>query len=221
MPRQSRKTNNYHYVEDLGVYLPRVTSILNIIAKPPLVNWAAKTAAELAAVYPDATPEEIVSKVFGVRDSAGSIGTRTHDIIDSNPPNSLDAETVAPDLKGRIEAYLSFLKTIGFKEIVFSERLIWSTKYGFAGHADQGLLTESGQKILVDYKTGSGLYDEVGLQLVAYETALLEMGIMDRVDQKLAVQLNDNGTNRVQSYTDSLESFMHAFGLWKWKNKIK
>lgn len=230
---------NYHYVQEIGVYLPRVTSILNIIAKPQLVNWAAKTAAELALLHeefeieeqdgkliiiktnPKPSPEEIVARVFGIRNKAGDIGTRTHDIIDANHPSKLDPNKIETALQGRIFAYLAFLKTVGFKELIFSERLIWSKQHGYAGHADQGFITASDQVILVDYKTGSGLYDEVGLQLIAYEKALVELEVVSHIDQRIAVQLNEDGTMRMQDYNDPFEDFLHAFGLWRWKNKIK
>ena len=220
MPRnKSFRKNNYHYVEKLNLYLPRVTSILNIIAKPQLVNWAAKTAAKLAAVYPQEEPEEIVARVFDVRDTAADIGTQIHNIIKIKPPEELKIEDCEERFRNRIFAYLTFLKLIGFKALIFSEMLVFSKQFGYAGHADQGFVTEAGLKILVDYKTGN-LYDEVGLQLVAYEHALLEMGIVDKFDQKMAVQLNDDGTFRMQDYNDKFESFLHALGLWKWKNKI-
>jgi hypothetical protein len=221
MARKTYRKNDYHYIENLGIYLPRVTSILNVIAKPQLVNWAAKTAAELAAVYPQAAPEEIVSKVFGVRDAAGNIGSRVHNHIKANPTDKLSIEIAEPDCQLRLQAYLNFLKMVGFKKLILSEQLVWSVTYGYSGIMDHVFETLSGEILLVDYKTGSGLYDEVGLQLASYEHALLELKLVDRIDRKLAVQLKENGTPRVQEYSNSFDDFLHALALWKWKHKIK
>jgi hypothetical protein len=66
-----------------GRCYPSVTAILGVIAKPGLVRWAARQAAEAAMCRPGefGDVESVVEAVFRRSSRAGAVGTAVHDIL--------------------------------------------------------------------------------------------------------------------------------------------
>ena len=100
-----------------------------------------------------------------VRDTAGDIGTEVH-------------EAIAADLRGETWELTSKPAAIAMQsyrlwqedatvEPLWTEQTVWSLEYGFAGSAD--LVGLDGSKLIVmDWKTGAGVYNEAGLQMSAW-----------------------------------------------------
>lgn len=160
-----------------GVKVPGVTTILNQgLPKPALVNWAARTAAELAVDQWDALaqlpPSERLKRISKAHDAARTTaavrGTRVHALAE---PLSRGEEVAVPEaLAGRVESCVKFLDDFGV-EILMTEAPVLSRKWGYGGTFDLGtrLHALGGTVWLLDYKTsGSGVYGDTAYQLAAY-----------------------------------------------------
>lgn len=159
------------------------TTILKSIAKPALVPWCAKMSSEYVArsLYPGIHLDEVsIQKlVLGTKNAhkvrledAGNLGTMGHAWAESflkneNPPMPLN-----PELRGIATAVMDFAKKHEFR-VISTERKLYSRDLQVAGTAD--IICEfEGNLAVADFKTGSGVYSEVFLQLGAYSIAYAE-----------------------------------------------
>lgn len=166
-----------------GEKVPSVTTILQQVAKPALVPWAAKLVVEhikghsrpLPSGAYHVTPEDLAAAKAApraVRDQAGSDGTAVHNYAEA----VLNGERT-PTLKN--EAQLAgaaafedwfesvTVEAIALERIVFSRRLWYAGKFDFFGKIN-------GRYCILDFKTSSGVWPEYWLQIAAYEHALRE-----------------------------------------------
>jgi hypothetical protein len=157
--------------------LDGVTTIISKgLPKPALVNWASKTAAELAVNEWDALAElpvaERLKRIAGApnaaRDAAAVRGTQIHALAD-RLANGEEVK-VPSELAGHVDACVKFLDEWNV-ETVYTERPVYHQNYLYAGTFD--LLALVGDKVwLLDFKTSkSGAYGDTAFQLAAYRNA--------------------------------------------------
>jgi len=155
------KVHTRYKLED-GTPIAGTTTIIGILAKPALINWAWKLGIE-GIDYKK------------VRDTAGSIGTIAHyliqchlkeekaDLADYTQEN-IDKAKVA------FNAFLDFEEQHKLENILVEAQLI-DTKLLYGGTIDfYGKV--DGKLTLLDFKTGSGLWPEMRLQVAAYRNLL-------------------------------------------------
>ncbi len=171
-----------------------VTNILSSsIAKPALVPWSAKLTAErfadllteneigdfggLLAIERERIPafvKEAKAAHRATLTTAGDIGSRVHDYVESLD-KGLPLPPVDFDMEPSITAFHQW-RDQHHLEIIEAERQVYSIQYGYAGTLDAVARdTETGNLIILDYKTGSGVYKEAALQVAAYAQAFAEM----------------------------------------------
>ncbi len=154
--------------------LIRVTSVLDVISKPQLIPWAARSAAEIALAEPSLSVERVVSLVFQKKESAAELGTSIHEAVKQiNSGKQCDLDKFPSKQQGYICAFLNFCSTVNPKTLL-SEQECYSLKYGYAGTTDWIAEFPSKEIWLLDFKTG-GIYLEAGLQMAAYKNAINEM----------------------------------------------
>lgn len=104
---------------------------------------------------------------------AGLVGTKIHDWIESYIKKE---NPVMPEEKNVIIGVNGFLDWIKKSKVKFieSETIIYSKQYDFSGKID-AIAIISNKRYLIDYKTGTGLYNDVLLQTAAYTKAYEEM----------------------------------------------
>ena len=150
-----------------------------------------------------------------VRDYAGDIGTEVH-------------EAIASELKGESWELVSESAAIAMQSYrlwqedstihpIWTEQTVWSLEYGYAGSAD--LVGMDGSKLVVlDWKTGAGVYNEAGLQMAAYSHAIEEMTLC-KVDECVVVHLNKSTPawteHKVKDWKRSFNGFLSALNTWK------
>ena len=180
-----------------------VTSVLKWLNKPALMPWAANMAAafvkdnfiegmsgdEMAALC-----EEARGAHRRMAKSAADIGTEVHsfceahlkaDMIGGVPPAMLEDETA----RKSCVAFLNWAREHDIRPIEL-EHILFSSKHYFAGTCDfYGHI--DGELCVLDFKTSSGIYVEMIIQLAAYNLALTEMygerveaGWIIRLDKK-------------------------------------
>lgn len=216
---------------------PSVTSILSIISKPALYGWYAKTTAEgytalLLAnkidrnvdgglLYPrshlaieiDKLAEiEMLAKGAGrsALKDAGDIGSRVHHWIEcENTDRPLP--DVTEDMEPSLDAYRAWKAQAGIT-IMSAEQVVYSHTYGFAGTLDALGVRSDGTRVLLDYKTSNGIYDETALQLAAYAMAEHEMSGGDLVDEAWVLRLPKDGQGfEARKISNPVNVFLDAF----------
>lgn len=240
-----------------GALLPSVTNILNCIGKPALIGWAAKTEREhcLQAacdlygdiragikpmdvlVYRSTLEARIGKQKAHQRElaKAGEIGTQVHALIEWNIRRDLGLPVKAqPVVSDRAQwAFMAFedwRKAHEFQPVV-AEQVVWSREHGYAGTMDVlGAVTLPGVgrvQAVVDWKTGSRIYDEAMLQNAAYVTALLEMGHAEPPVHGVIVRFPKVETDpdfevkhvHADEHPELLRVFLAARDLWRWGNR--
>lgn len=190
------------YTTPEGKIYPSVTTILNVIAKPALVNWAAKTERELtieaaANLYEDlpvnggkmSRPAYIntltnrIGKTKAYQKEVSrsqEIGSQVHALVEWNLRKEL-GQVVGPEpvlshdgATWSFMVYEEWRKTHHFAP-THIEQVVWSDTYGYAGTMDW-VAGVDGITSVGEWKTAKACYPEHLLQVVAYIMALIEMG---------------------------------------------
>jgi len=153
--------------------VPSVTTVMGMKAKPLLVPWAAKMAAEFAVEnweeLTSISREERIARIKSAHTR------RSKDAADLGDSIHIYAEAF---MKGEelpaypAEAFDSIANLIDWiettkVELIAAEVSVWSN---YAGTFDL-LARIDGEVWLLDWKTGKGVYDEVGMQLAALHFA--------------------------------------------------
>lgn len=225
---------------------PSVTTVLQCINKPALLNWAAKVEREavLAAVgelyadmpadkpYPRSEFLALVSdRLKGTRAhekekiKAGDIGSAVHARIEWE----FKREGPEPVLSDQgLWAYMAWedWRKSAELEIERTEETVWSDTYCFAGTMDWlGTITHEGQRIRVlgDYKTGRALYPEASLQIAAYIEAIQERGnerdlsgCLVRLPKQFGDPAFEVRVIPVSQLDDLFSAFLSVLKLWRW-----
>ena len=147
-----------------GTRVPSVTTVLGILAKPALLDWAWKMGQQ-GLDYK------------AVRDSAGDIGTLAHYLIMCHLKGEKpDTSEYSPQALNQAETcllkYWDWEKGHQISPLLIEVPLV-SEYYGFGGTIDfygqvDGVFT------LLDFKTGKAIYSEQFIQLAAYRELLAE-----------------------------------------------
>lgn len=177
---------------------------------------------------------------------AGDIGTEAHTWMKAwvrgwNP--------VMP-----VNAAVQHIITMFFKwkndlkvEFVATEILMYSKRYGFCGQADV-IVRINGSLYLLDYKTGSGIYNDAMLQTAAYMMMYNEMGFdkkygplagrivtrfEKRTEEEFRKEMTEKGRpnaiyrpittlffdNDPGQLEDDFQGFLAAKKLWEWNKR--
>ncbi len=161
------KTNVHTiYKSSDGVRLPSVTTVLSILNKPALLDWAWKLGLE--------------GKDYkAVRDQAADIGTLAHGMIMAHLTKSeFDKSEYSPqDIDKAENCLLKYWDWEGSHkvEVIYCEKPLVSTQYRFGGTIDCFAMVD-GKPTLIDHKTGKAIYGEYFYQLAAYKQLLWENG---------------------------------------------
>lgn len=247
MPKQNNtRSGRFYQVEEVGD-LPSVTTILSVISKPALINWAAKVEREMVLavssdLYIDAPTDTKMSRQAWLATMqtrlgkakaatkelarAAEIGTQAHALIEWTLLKELvSAPGPEPKISAKagyaFAAWQKWRDSVKLKPILV-EQVVWSKTYGYAGTMD--LLAEvDGKLTVVDWKTGKAIYPEAFLQNAAYRHAIREMGHANPV-QGMVVRLPklegdpDFEVADAGNEITNLCTFMAAKELWAWQH---
>lgn len=176
-PRLARRNHgkSHSYTLD-GFKVPGVTTICGILDKPALVGWAAaETAAyadehwaELSAMRSADRIEAMKKSRFATNRKAVVKGNRVHSLGERvSRGEQIPTKDLTPELRPWVETYARFLDDWDM-EVLHTETPVCNTHYLYAGTLDAIVYSPRLGTILLDLKTGKGVYEEVGLQLAAY-----------------------------------------------------
>ena len=197
-----------------GDRVPSVTTVIGILNKPALLQWAWEMGTQ-----------ELDYKA--VRDRAGDIGTLAHyfilcDLKGERPDSSEYSQQDIEKAKICLIHYWDWVREHRVEPIMLETPLI-SEQYRFGGTIDF-LGKVDGQLTLVDFKTGKGIYDEFLIQLSAYEQLLAEAKQFPEVTRLLRIGRNkdDHFEERITGKLDKQwQIFLHCLGIYNLQKEVR
>lgn len=144
------------YIID-GIWLPRVTSIVSIKAKPALLRYYGGMRSFKAA--------------DDVKEASAREGTLVHEAVAAIAAGN-HAVAVHPSVQPAVDAFVGFLRNHHVEPLLIEERVV-SHEHGYAGTVDM-LARINGVVGVLDIKTGRRIYRDYGLQTAAYVRAVAE-----------------------------------------------
>jgi hypothetical protein len=154
------------YKNKAGNKVPGVTTCLGLLSKPALIPWAYKRGKDGLELYES-------------RDKAADVGTIIHArIMYYYKGLEVDNSNISPEVwemtQNSMKSFYEWARPRKVKPILVEEPLI-SEKYQYGGTFDiYGKMDK--ELTLLDFKSGSGLYDEHFIQLAGYLQLLRENG---------------------------------------------
>lgn len=194
------RTEDHRYYFNGKGPVPSVTSILKVLDKPAIVQWAKRTVAEIAVDKweelgamingsgkgtsligepnsrdrKDQAVKWLASLPDYQRDEAGRLGTGIHllaDMAARASESDSDGFQVSEQEKPYLEAFRTFLGHLRASGgEIVSSEKMVWSSVGYAGTYDL-LVRWQDQLWMVDIKTSKGYYPEYALQMVAYAYA--------------------------------------------------
>lgn len=176
-----------------GKSFPSVTAIVQAgEPKPALISWGMKATAEAAVEQyelvgkiidqdgPAAAIAHLKGAPYRQRNAAGDLGSRLHEICEYE---ILRGESFphpgSPEAQAMVEHFRDFVRAMNPNWFAV-EAVVYNTNHQYAGTLDaiaslnppEGDLHElAGVPVIVDFKSGKGIYGSYALQLSAYANA--------------------------------------------------
>lgn len=166
------------------------------------------------------------------RNKAADIGSEIHAMVEWTLRRELKQE-VGPGPKLSDKALWGFMAWEDWRKQanlvpLAIEQTVWSTKYGYAGtmdlYCELDLPTGKRGRVVSDWKSGKGIYNEASLQNAAYVQALIEMGHAEHPIHGLIVRVPKVETDPkfetkfipAGDQAALLRVFLNVLELWKW-----
>lgn len=210
-----------------------VTTALGIIAKPYLVYWAANMAGDYvkANLVPGQQLDEIeiqtlvdgAKKAHNSRkEGAGAAGTYIHNWIEAFVRGEKPAFPYNARLKEVCQDFISFWKEHK-PVVVAAEQMLCSPKYNLAGTPDM-ICRVNGKLTIMDWKTGSGIYPEMFMQMAAYAIMYEEEHPEQKVEQLWVVNASISNMFQDECRTEVAQfkrGYVSALQLYKENQKVE
>lgn len=206
-----------------GQAVPSVTTIINRLSKPLLIQWAADMAVDhiekslVAHLNFKVVPEGVLKNARKAhiihKEAAGDVGKRVHKYAQmilqrQSPPEPLDG----PAQKA-IEAFWQWVEQHRI-QVLDVERRILSAEHMYAGTCDFfGHIND--RLAVLDFKTGNGVYDEAWWQTAGYSEALLEELPDSDIPVRWIVHLNKTTGEMTPHCRDSIEDWGLDRAVWR------
>lgn len=178
-----------HYLINGKKYY-RVTRIKSVINNQGLNNWIASIGQK---------------KAFEIMKKSAAFGSKNHKLFALIlTKKEVNAENYDEDTKCNLNLLKEFITEHKIRPILV-EQTLWS-EYGYAGTTDfVGYVDD--ELMLLDWKTGNGIYPDYWLQLSAYVWALNELtGI--KIDKVGIVRFKNNKTEyKTKKYGEVMKDF--------------
>lgn len=197
-----------------GERVPSVTTVLGILNKPALLEWAWKLGTE-----------GIDYKA--IRDTAADIGSLAHYLIlchlkGIEPDTSEYSQQVIDKAETCLIKFWDWEKGHTLKPTLIETPLV-SELYRFGGTPDWfGLI--DGVDEMVDFKTGKGLYVEFFYQLAAYNQLLQEAGYVSKRARILRIGRDENEgfeERMVTGLAKQWDVFLNCLNIYNLQREIK
>jgi hypothetical protein len=186
-----------HVYQFNGTPVAGTTSILKVINKPALIQWAASMAANhVRATYVEGMSKndmellcrEAATAHNKFRDKAAGIGTEVHAVVEASLKGKPLPRISTEEALSACNAFMDWRQKADIRPIA-NEQILFSKQWWYAGTADI-IAHIDGQVTIADIKTSSGIYPEMFMQIAAYTNALEEMRPEIQIQQWMIVRLD-------------------------------
>lgn len=178
----------HRYSVDGRVIEGSISDTLKVINKPALGPWMVKKAIDFleTKLIPGETLDEIQvnellkeskAAAYKYTSQAADLGTMGHAWIEKYLRGEEPPLPINPELRNVALTFLQFVEANNVQP-VFAERRIFSQEYDIAGTFDC-LCYFNGKLTIMDWKTGSDIYDEYFLQMGGYSMCYHEEAAID------------------------------------------
>jgi genome maintenance exonuclease 1 len=154
-----------------GKLYPSVTTILSVVGKPALVQWAKRVAIESVRAALDGVRELTRDQLDEVLDQALEEPERQRDAA-ATRGSSLHEEILRQVKETGYDEFGVLLR-LGVSPLA-AEYVLYSDRHCYAGTTDLVATTDGNGLVVIDWKSG-GVWPEHALQIGAYRLALEEM----------------------------------------------
>lgn len=216
-----------------GQYASGVTTALNIIDKSFLKFWAVNKTIEYvkSTIVPGVAMDEIEiqSMLAGAKkahsDFAGSaadMGTYIHNWIEQFVNGEDPARPTNDRLNKVLDDFMEWWNKTDV-EVLHAERMVCSPKLMLAGTPDL-ICKVDGKLTIMDWKTGSGIYPDMFLQMAAYAMMWEEEFPDQKVEQLYVVNASIRNMFQTECRTevDFYKSmYLEALALYKSNKKLE
>jgi hypothetical protein len=200
------KVHTRYYI-NTGDSVPGVTTVLSVLAKPALVIWANKLGLQ-----------GIDSNKY--KDKMASIGTLAHLMImcyfrKTTPDLSEFSQQEIDKANNCLKSFYEWEKQHKLEPLVVETP--WTSDiYRYGGTPDfVGLI--DGQLELVDFKTGSGIYNDYLYQVAAYRQLAIERGHKVERARILRIGRDDNEgfeERQILKFDHEFQLFLHCLSIY-------
>ena len=166
--------------------LPSATTITKLLTPvQPLIMWANKMASEefkrlivAGQKYDEVQLAEFYTLIKNASNksmtSAGIVGTEVHNLIEDYIHKGIEPEIHNPEIKKSFGKFKEWFDAQEVLEIVFTERKVLSRIHKFTGTLDALFKNKSGDHIIYDWKSSSGIRDSMLVQIYLYKICIKE-----------------------------------------------
>jgi len=213
---------------------PSVTTVLDIIEKPALKQWAVNMCVKYIEDNNFKMPlSELLNfaktEWKNVSKEACDIGSRVHFLIEQKTikKNDTDISKELPEVQNAYNAFCEW-EDANIGAWLEKEKTVHDPDYCYAGTLDAVAEMIDGNIWLIDFKTSKGFYDGYDMQISAYLKAYNKMpckykathaGIL-RLDKETGLPDFKDYTKKIESSYEAFLKLLDFFYSWK-KRRIK
>ena len=219
-----------HYYTVEGEYAPSVTTILDSIAKPALVPWAANEGAKffISHAHEDMKAEDMAKGIRGAyRTSSGqalNIGMEVHKWCEEAILWKLGkGEAPLPlertESKNAINAFREWTKANDVEWRTVEEK-VYHRGHKFAGTVDATAIVND-DYCVIDFKTSGAIYSAYHLQCAAYAKAIADMRGKE-VDKAYVLRFDKKtGEFEAGSSVEIMDNFIAFLGFLEGYSRLR
>lgn len=213
------KTNNStkvhtQYFSKQGDQVAGVTTILQILSKPQLLNWAWECGLKNLDYRK-------------IRDKAGGVGTITHLLVmhhlkNTTPDLSEYSQQDIDTAQNCMKSFYEWEKAHKLEPIMLEFPLV-SDIYGYGGTPDFVGLVD-GQLEIIDFKTGNAIYNDYLYQVSAYRQLAIERGYKVNRARILRIGRDDNEgfeERLITKFEHEFQLFLHCLSIYNLLKTMK
>ena len=191
--------------------LPSATGITKLLTPANVIGlWSAKICAEefkklirAGVSYDEIELTKIAEQIKKAPNQnmsdAGSVGTHVHNLIEDYIHKGIVPEIINPEIKKSFGKFKEWYDKQEGLEIVFTERKVLSRIHKFTGTLDALFKNKSGDHIIYDWKSSSGIRDSMLVQIYLYKICIKEELGID-VKQGIIVNCTKQGKLNIKEF---------------------